>query len=155
MSLDSCNDFTIVHQKGSANTNADALSRLAPPSCALTVALPHYSLPELEKAQMLDPIISVIHKARLQSCDEPHDTAWNQGTLRRYKMLWKQLVVVDGVLYRMYHPGPSEEAITVPILPSLFHQEALTISHDIPTAGHLGIEKPYIDCARMCLYHTS
>ena len=38
-------DFTIVHRKGSANTNADALSRLSPPSCALTVALTHYSLP--------------------------------------------------------------------------------------------------------------
>jgi len=56
-------------------------------------------------------------------------------------MLWKQLAVVDGVLYQTYHPGPSEEAITVPILPSSFHQEALTLSHDINTAGHLGIEK--------------
>jgi len=65
-------DFTIV---GSANTNADALSWLTPPSCALTVSLPHYSLPELEKAQILDPIISVIHKARLQSCDVLRDTA--------------------------------------------------------------------------------
>jgi len=56
-------------------------------------------------------------------------------------MLWKQLAVVDGVLYRTYHPGPSEEAITVPILPSSIYQETLTFSHDIPTAGYLGIEK--------------
>ena len=55
-------DFTTVHWKGLANNNANALSWLPPPSCTLTIALPHYSLLELKKAQMLDPIISVVHK---------------------------------------------------------------------------------------------
>ena len=147
-------DFTIVHRKGSANTNADALSRLPPPSCALTVALPHYSLPELKKAQMLDPIISVVHKARLQSCDVPRDTTFNRGVLRRYKQLWKQLAIADGVLCRTYSLGPLEGAVTVPILPPSFQQEALTLSHDIPTAGHLGVDKT-LDRLRRNAYWVS
>ena len=80
-------DFNIIHSKGSINTNADALLQLPPPSCALTVTLPHYSLSELKKAQSLDPIISVVHKTQLQSCDVPHDTMFNRGILRRYKQL--------------------------------------------------------------------
>ena len=147
-------NFTIVHRNGSANTNADALSRLPPPSCALTVALPHYSLPELKKAQMLDPIISVVHKARLQSCDVPRDTTFNRGILRRYKQLWKQLAIADGVLCRTYSLGPLEGAVTVPILPPSFQQEALTLSHDIPTAGHLGVDKT-LDRLRRNAYWVS
>ena len=71
----------------------------------------------------------------------PRDTTWNQGILCRYKQLWKQLTIVDGILYQTHHPGPLEGAVTTPILPPSFHQEALTLSHDIPTVGHLGIEK--------------
>jgi len=49
-------DFTIVHRKGSVNTNADALSWVPPPLCTLAVALLHYPLPNNEKPQMLDPL---------------------------------------------------------------------------------------------------
>ena len=147
-------DFTIVHRKGSANTNADALSRLPPPSCALTVALPHYSLPEFKKAKMLDPIISVVHKARLQSSDVPLYITFNRGILRRYKQLWKQLAIADGVLCPTYSLEPLEGAVILPILPPSFQQEALTLSHDIPTAGHLGIDKT-LDRLRRNAYWVS
>ena len=96
---------------------------------------------KLKEAQVQDPIISVVHQARLQSCEIPCGTTWNRGILRRYKQLWKQLAVADGVLYRTYSLGPLEEVITVPILPPSLQQKALTLSHDIPTAGHLGIDK--------------
>jgi len=65
--------FNIVHHKGSTNINADPLSWLLPPSCALTVPLPHYSLAELKEAYTLDPIISMVHKVQMKSPNVPHD----------------------------------------------------------------------------------
>ena len=51
------------------------------------------------------------------------------------------MVIVDGILCHEYSPGPLEEFVTVPILPPSFHQEALILSHDIPTAGYQGMDK--------------
>lgn len=50
-------------------------------------------------------------------------------------------MITDGTLYRKYSPGPLEPVITVPILPSSAQQEALRLSHDVPIAGHQGVEK--------------
>ena len=62
--------FKIVYRKGSANTNADALSRLPSIQCALTVSLPQQ---ELLQAQLEDPTISLVHHAVLQSSNAPSD----------------------------------------------------------------------------------
>lgn len=65
-----------------------------------------------------------------------------------YKKLWKQLKIVDVAFYEIYHPGPLKGAVTVLIFLTLFHQDALTLGHDIPTVGHLGIEKT-LECITM------
>jgi len=57
-------DFNIVHCKDSTNTNADALSRLPPPSCALSVALPYYLLSELKEAQSLQIVVETVSDCR-------------------------------------------------------------------------------------------
>ena len=62
--------------------------------------------------------------------------------LCRFKQLWKQLLVADGdTLCQKYAPGPPESVVTVPVLPPSLQQEALRLSHDVPTAGHQGVEK--------------
>jgi len=131
--------FKIVYRKGSANSNADALSRLPLTPCTLTVSL-HSQ--ELLQAQLQDPTISQVRQKILQSPDVPSDRRWSQPPLRRFKQLWKQLLVTDyDTLCRKYSPGPLEPTITVPVLPPSLQQEALRLSHDVPTAGHQGVDR--------------
>ena len=134
-------DFKIVYRKGSSNSNADALSRLPPESCAVTIGLPHYSPTELHASQSNDDTLSAVRQARLSSPDTPQTTRWNKHPFHRYKQLWHQLKVVDGVLCRQYTPSPMHQAVMVPILPPDLQKDALIRSHDAPTAGHLGAEK--------------
>ena len=61
--------------------------------------------------------------------------------LQRYRQLWSQLKIVEGVLCRHYTPDPSLDSVLVPILPTSLHHEALWRNHDAPSAGHQGTEK--------------
>jgi len=71
-------NFKIVYHKGSANTNADALSRLQSTPCAFTIAQPHYSPSELQEAQLQDLTILVVHCTQSQSSEIPPDKMWNR-----------------------------------------------------------------------------
>ena len=106
-------DFKIVYRKGSANANANALSRCVRDECALTLAAPQYSPTELQKAQQNDEILVRVREARLHSEDPPQGPEWRQHPLRRYRQLWSQLRISDHVLCRVYarsncrlHHGP-------------------------------------------------
>ena len=142
-------NFKIVYRKGSLNTNADALSRLPPTQtpCALTMALPYYSLSDLQTAQLKDDTLSVVLQTRQCSSDIPFQKKWRKPPLHRYKQLWKQLVIIDGVLCRQYSPNPLDQMVTVPILPPSFQKEALIRNHNAPTAGHQGVAKTF---ERLC-----
>lgn len=129
-------DFKIVYRKGTLNANADALSRLGTDTCALMLATSHFSNSQLRQAQQEDGVISKVRNARLQSSVVPQSTAeWSRQPLRRYRQLWSQLTVAEGVLCRQYIPGPTSEQVTVPILPSSLRQQALFCNHNAPTAG--------------------
>ena len=133
-------DFQIVYRKGSSNSNADALSHIAIP-CAVTLALPHYNIRELQAAQHADNIISTLLQARSHSHTPPQGREWRRHPLQRYKQLWSQLQIVDGVLCRSYIPDPTADVVTVPILPTSFRHQALHRNHDIPSAGHQGSQR--------------
>ena len=49
--------------------------------------------------------------------------------------------MVDGIVYRIYTPDPAGGTVTVPVLPQPLRQQALQSSHDIPSAGHQGVDK--------------
>ena len=136
-------DFDIVHRKGALHSNADALSRIptCTSPCATTVALPRYCPSVLRQAQQDDSNISQILQARQNSSSPPQTQHWNTHPLRRYRQLWNQLKIVDGVLCRSYTPIPLAEEITVPVLPSSLRADTLKLNHDIPSAGHQGFEK--------------
>ena len=125
-------DFQIVYCKGSSNSNADALSGIDI-RCAVTLALPHYNICELQAAQHADNVLSTLLQARSHSQPPP--------PLRRYKQLWSQLQIVDGVLCHSYIPDLTADVVTVPILPTSFHQQAFHRNHDIPSAGHQGSQR--------------
>ena len=71
----------------------------------------------------------------------PKSIQWNRPPFYRYKQLWHQTKVVDGILCRQYSPGPMQQMVTAPFLPPDLRRDALKHNHDAPTAGHMGIEK--------------
>jgi len=56
-----------VYRKGSLNSNADALSRRSDSLCAVTVAMPHDRLPDIQSAQQGDEVLSKVCEARATS----------------------------------------------------------------------------------------
>ena len=137
-------DFQIVYRKGVLNGNADALSRCSYSNetpCAITRTVPQYTSEQLRTAQLSDRVIARVLKSRIRSRCRPHGSEWRKHPLLRYWQLWHQLAILDGVLYRQYNPGPTSQAVTVPILPHSLQHEALMCNHDAPGSGHQGADK--------------
>ena len=134
-------NYVIVYRKRSANSNADALSRVTASAVATTLSLPQHSYKDLHDSQLQDPTLSTVLQACLASADSPQGTKWYKPPLYRYKQLWHQLKVIDGVLCRQYSPSPMQQIVTVPHLPPSLHKDTLNHNHGIPTAGHIGAEK--------------
>ena len=135
-------DFTISYRKGSANGNADALSRkptYTKEQCATTLCLPKL-LPDLHQHQADDPVISQLSD-ELQSGTSPRGRKWHHQPLRRYKQIWSQLLLKDGIVCRQYTPGPHSDKLIVPIIPKADQQKVLYQCHDVPKAGHVGSDK--------------
>ena len=136
-------DFDITHRKGSLNTNADALSRRdqshSTETTAMTMAVE--SPKELAQCQQADEVTKKLYDALLVSPSTPSGKLWQHSPFRRYKQLWSQLKLVNGVLCRRYSPGPTSNTVTVPVLPKSLQAAALHGCHDDPSGGHLGYEK--------------
>lgn len=112
-------DYLIVHRKGALHHVPDALSRIPEDTCSLIVPV-----------------------ARSK------DRWYNQKlrSVRRSPDQFPDWRVQDGRLY--YHRPPRFPALEVGdleawklVLPSELRQQALFNSHDVPQAGHLGVEK--------------
>ena len=135
-------DFTISYRKGTANSNADALSRkqtFTTEQSAATLCVPQ-QLPGLQQYQANDPIIPQLYN-QLQSGLPPQGHKWHQQPLRRYKQIWSQLLMKDGIACRQYTPGPQSDKLFVPIIPKSLRQTVLRQCHDAPNAAHLGPDK--------------
>ena len=135
-------DFTILYRKGSANGNADALSRkptYTKEQYATTLCLPKL-LPDLRQHQADDPVISQLFD-ELQQGTFPQGRKWHQQPLQRYKQIWSQLLLKDGIVCRQYTPGPHSDQLIVPIIPKADQHKVLHQCHDVPKAGHVGSDK--------------
>ena len=133
-------DFTITYRKGIEHGNADALSRQCTNHNAAVGHILQNS-EELKHQQRQDPVICQLYDALLYSHVTPTGHNWSHPPLRRYRQLWSQLLLKDGLVCRRYQPGPVCELTTVPIIPSSCRQSLLLQYHSQPSAGHLGPEK--------------
>ena len=136
-------DFSIVYRKGCLNGNADALSRKVPIGgnhSAATACVPHLQK-DLLQHQQADPVICQLQAALSNSPTRPVGPAWKRPPLNRYRQLWSQLTLKEGLVCRHYTPGPTMETVTVPIIPSALQSDLINQYHDAPGAAHLGPEK--------------
>ena len=137
-------DFIIKYRKGSQNGNADALSRniaCSPTVIAATQFVPDPIKKDIQEAQQADPTLQIVYEAMQKSNNKPTSRLWHQSPLSRYRKLWPQLCLCDGVLCRKYTPQPLRSVVTVPILPQCLQEHALYGCHDTPSAGHQGFRK--------------
>ena len=64
----------------------------------------------------------------------------SDGVLKRYRQLWSQLHILEGVLYRVRKDvGDTEESVLV--VPASCREDILRMSHDDPCSGHMGISR--------------
>ena len=111
-------DFKVHYKSGVEHTDADALSQ-RPHSCQdtkqpaslchpdnvvcqnISIA-PSYTNEELANLQRQDPVLRrVIDKLVTSNVCPPPSGPWRSGALRRYRQIWSQLVIQDGVLCRL------------------------------------------------------
>ena len=139
-------NFTVENRKGSHNDNADALSRRRETvgrasHLAATRSTTGVLAEQIRIAQQKDDIIQQVYQALRLSVKQPTGTIWRKSPFSRYHQLWSQLKLREGVVYRTYIPGPTSEAITVPVLPACLRKEYLRLCHDSATGGHQGWHK--------------
>ena len=134
--------FTMQYRKGKDNGNADAL--FGGHSQTGTAQFLLSRLPtgmKIQQNQLDDPVISVIRKALHASSSPPTSQAWHKPPLSRYRQLWPQLMMRDGIVYRNYTSGLSSVSVTVPFVPAALQPLFLAQCHDSHQAGRLGAGK--------------
>ena len=154
-------EFQIKHRPGRQHSNADTLSRfprvtpsLVPDGAAdddlmvgvkATEVCTAWSRAEILKAQQADPSISTILQQLsgdndLPSGGENTEKSEENGERRRYRQLWSQLELVDGVLHRCVDKGTPSQRLVL-IVPREMRAELLRLAHDVPSSGHMGINR--------------
>ena len=146
-------NFTIKHRAGSANQNADALSRLHHTVCDKKtsgsdfreVNVPSLNclvglVPDinLRDAQNTDPDISILLQLKKDKFPKPPLFVWKDNrTLRSFWNCWDELYISDGLLVRNYttKQGFSRQRIVVP---QTLVSKLLENIHSSPSGGHLG-----------------
>jgi hypothetical protein len=83
----------------------------------------------------------IIHHLETQPARPKPVGPWRKSLLNLYRQLWNQLSLVDGMLVRSRKSGPQLATTTVTVLPAALIRDVLTVFHDDPFSGHLGIEK--------------
>jgi hypothetical protein len=102
-----------------------------------------WSKTEILKAQQDNPSISMIMQKLSCSDDLPeegnyHDNSKDNGERRRYRQLWSQLEMVDGVLHRCVDKGTPSKRLVLVVLRKM-RADLLKLSHDDPCSGHTGV----------------
>ncbi|KAL5510662.1 hypothetical protein EMCRGX_G006248 [Ephydatia muelleri] len=138
-------------RRGSSNANADDLSRVPEiqvETSSATLITPELTTHRIREEQWRDAVLQQViqHLTSRNSTSNPNR---KQFPLKRYSQLLKQLHLVDGVLRHRFVPGPLEEIITVPVMPTSLQEVALHSCHDIVSAGHQGTEKTLDRLKRM------
>ena len=145
--------FIVKHRPGTANKNADALSRLpqqprdssgtsTPPPSAIpifaTTMIPGYNL---QQAQLDDPYLSKVINFKLDNMPKPPYFVWGrEKMLRPFWHCWEDLHVVNGLLVKRLCADQSLPQYAF-VIPEHLVQSVMQGLHCSPFSGHLGIKR--------------
>ena len=99
------------------------------------------TIDELHQAQQNDTTTKILAEALKHPSECLSGKNWKSPPLSRYRELWPQLTVVDGIMCRRYSPELTIDNITVPIVPATLRKAVLIRNHDMPSAGNQGVEQ--------------
>ena len=100
-----------------------------------------FSTEQLLMAQPDDPVTKQLKLALCKSSECPTFSKWKKPLLHRYRQLWSQLKLVDGIVYCGHSPEPLSDLIDVPIVPSSLQKDFLLQHLKSAAAGHQGSVK--------------
>ena len=144
--------FEVVHRKGKAHCNADALSRMfsqqtsnvdvvCPATIApvvLATALGGKSHQDIRKCQMEDDLIGPIFQVKVDGIKPSADTV--KGCDPKYRKLvqiWDQLIIKDDLLWRLFENNDGTGCTFQLVIPNSMKTAVLHDVHDGVLGGHL------------------
>ena len=156
-------DFDIVHRPGHKHGNADALSRVPCKQCGreshaeleesypvIAAVQPPQELiaglsqQELREAQLADPNLTEILKAKEAGTDAPPRTPQGQAMeLQRLTQLWNQLRVKDGLLWREFEDEQGPSSTLQLVVPRKYREQIVMELHSGAMGGHLAVDKTH------------
>ena len=148
-------DFEVVHRRGTAHKNADALSRLPCRQCgrdthataevAVTTLHPSDSQTgDLRQMQLADAVLAPLLQGK-EADTKPDIKSFPavSKAARRLLQIWDQLIVHSGVLCRQFQPTDNAPGGLQTVIPEALRTEVLADFHEGPMGGHLGVDKTF------------
>ena len=113
---------------------------------------------DIAKLQREDPDISKIITWMSTSTTRPDKDEINlkhEGHVTRHLyLLWSQLRLVDGVLYKAWEPGGKSGPLWQLVVPKSLQATVMQSMHNSITSGHLGVHKTYKKISRCFYWHN-
>ena len=102
-----------------------------------------YTGVDLAKLQKNDPEVGTVIKWMETSTERPsRETVTSESQFTRHLwLLWTQLVLVDGILYKIWYPKLKGQCFLQLIAPRKLWSELLEAAHNSKFSGHLGHKK--------------
>ena len=111
-----------------------------------------YTMEDIAKLQKDDPDLSkIIEWLKLPDKPNRDIVAAESPATRHLWLMWDQLMLQDGVLYRKYQTVRPSLDFKQLIVPKDLYAVVLKATHDAVTAGHLGVNKT-ITKTQKCFY---
>lgn len=104
-----------------------------------------WSLEEIRVQQLADPNICLLLSKLEESCTR---SAWEEvysgsSHLKTLWTQWNRLRILGGVLYRTWEKEDVDDQCIQLIVPAAKRLDLLKYMHDLPSSGHLGIDKTF------------
>ncbi len=96
----------------------------------------------LQEHQLEDAVLKNLHDALANSRVRHKGKEWRSQPFCRYKQIWHQPRIINGILCREYSPDSAIPKL-VPLFPRVLQKAILDRNHNAPIAGHQGVEKTF------------